>query len=129
MPGDDEEGRVFRPSGVSYLHIPAPDPASSATFYRAAFAWNTRDDEDSPAFEDGTGHVTGHFIRDLPVAGHAGHFPYVSVESGDETLAKVTAGGGTIIRPPFPKGELRIATIDDPAGNLLGVWQRGPRHG
>ena len=129
MTGDGEDHRVFRPGGVSYLHIPAPDPARSAAFYRAAFAWNTRDDEDSPAFEDGTGHVTGHFIRDLPVAGHAGHFPYVSVESVDETLARVTANGGTIIRPLFPKGELRVATIDDPAGNLLGVWQRGPSRG
>ena len=104
MPGDDEEGRVFRPGGVSYLHIPAPDPARSAAFYRAAFAWSIRDDEGSPAFEDGTGHVIGHFIRGLPVAGHAGHLPYVYVDSVDETLDKVTANGGTIIRPPFPRG-------------------------
>jgi uncharacterized protein len=129
MPGDNEETRVFRPGGMSYLHIPAPDPARSAAFYRAAFAWNIRDDEDSPAFEDGTGHVIGHFIRDLPVAGHAGHLPYVYVESVDETLAKATANAGTIIRPPFPDGNLWVATVDDPAGNLLGVWQREPRHG
>ncbi len=102
MPGDDEQGPVFRPDGAPCLHIPSPDPASSAAFYRAAFAWNIRDDEDSPAFEDGTGQVIDHFIRDLPVAGHAGHLPYVSVESVDETLDNVTANGGTIIRPPSP---------------------------
>ena len=50
--------------------------------------------------------MIGHFIRDLPVAGHAGHLPYVYIESVDETLAKVTANGGTIIRPPFPEGNL-----------------------
>jgi predicted enzyme related to lactoylglutathione lyase len=46
--------------------------------------------------------VIGHFIRALPIAGHAGHLPCLYVESVDETLAKVTANGGTIIRPPFP---------------------------
>jgi hypothetical protein len=69
MPGDDEEGRVFRPGGVSYLHIPAPDPARSAAFYRAAFAWNIRDDEDSPAFEDGAGHVIGTSSATCPSPG------------------------------------------------------------
>lgn len=74
-------------------------------------------------FEDGTGHVIGHFIRDLPVAGDAGHIPYVYVEAVDETLDKVTANGGTIIRSPFSEGNLLVSTIHDPAGNLLGVWQ------
>ena len=48
--------------------------------------------------------MIGHFIRGLPVAGHAGHLPYLYVESVDETLTKVTANGGTIIRPKFPEG-------------------------
>ncbi len=128
MTSDPEEGPVFRLNGVSYLHIPAPDPTSAVAFYRAVFAWSIRDDEDSPAFEDGSGHVIGHFIRDLPVAGDAGHIPYVYVEAVDETLEKVTANGGTIIRSPFPEGNLLVATIHDPAGNLLGVWQRAPQH-
>jgi uncharacterized protein len=123
MTGDGEDHRVFRPGGVSYLHIPAPDPAHSTAFYRAAFGWSIRDDEDSPAFEDGTGHVIGHFIRGLPV----GHLPYVYVDSVDETLDKVAANGGAIMRPPFPEGDLWVATVEDPAGNLLGIWQRGPR--
>jgi uncharacterized protein len=124
MTSDHEEHGVFRLNGVSYLHIPAPDPARAVAFYRAVFAWSIRDDEDSPAFEDGSGHVIGHFIRDLPVAGHAGHIPYVYVEAVDETLDKVTANGGTIIQSPFPEGDLLVATFHDPAGNLLGVWQR-----
>jgi predicted enzyme related to lactoylglutathione lyase len=127
MPNDDKE-RVFRRGGVSYLHIPAPDPTRLAAFYRQVFAWTIRDDEESPAFEDGTGHVIGHFVRDMPVAGHAGHLPYVYVESVDETLEKVAASGGRIVRPPYPEGDLWVATVDDPAGNLLGIWQRGPRH-
>jgi uncharacterized protein len=126
MASDHKEDRVLRRNGLSYLHIPAPDPARAVAFYRAAFGWSIRDDEDSPAFEDGSGHVIGHFIRDLPVAGHAGHTPYVYVEAVDESLDKVTANGGTIVRSPFPEGDLVVATIHDPAGNLLGVWQRAP---
>jgi predicted enzyme related to lactoylglutathione lyase len=127
MANDDEEQRVFRPNGVSYLHIPAGDPVRDAEFYRAVFAWTIRDHKDSPAFADGTGHVIGHFIRDLPVAGDAGHIPYVYVEDVDDTLDRVAANGGTIIRSPFPEGDLLVATIHDPAGNLLGVWQRATR--
>jgi predicted enzyme related to lactoylglutathione lyase len=126
MTSENEEHRIFRLSGVSYLHIPAPDPAQAAAFYSEVFAGSIRDDEDSPAFEDGSGHVIGHFIRDLPVAGHAGHIPYVYVEAVDESLAKVTANGGTIVRSPFPEGDLLVAMTNDPAGNLLGVWQRAP---
>lgn len=88
MTGGGQDHRVFRPGGVSDLHIPAPDPTRSATFYRAAFPWCIRDDEDSPAFADGTGHVIGHFIRGLPVAGHAGHVPDVYADSVDETLTR-----------------------------------------
>jgi hypothetical protein len=40
--------------------------------------------------------VIGHFTRDPPLAGHAGHLPYLYVESAGETLAKVTANAGTL---------------------------------
>jgi PhnB protein len=131
MAGDsrpsDEESKVFRPGGVSYLHIPSPEPERSTAFYQAAFDWSIREDDGSPAFEDGTGHVIGHFITDLPVAGDAGFLPYVYVENVDEALSRVTANGGTIVRPPFPEGELWVATVHDPNGNLLGLWQSRPR--
>jgi predicted enzyme related to lactoylglutathione lyase len=82
-----------------------------------------RDEPEAPAFEDGTGHVIGHFVSDLDVAGPAGHLPYV-YGSVDETLAKVTANGGTIVRPRFSEGDLWVATVRDPAGNVIGVWHR-----
>jgi uncharacterized protein len=119
-----EEHPVFRPGGLSYLHIPAPDPVKLAGFYRAVFGWKVRDDADEPAFEDGTGHVIGHFVSDLAVAGMAGHLPYVYVGSLDDTLEKVRANGGTIVRPRFSEGNLWVAVAQDPAGNVIGVWQR-----
>ena len=78
---------VFRAGGISYLRIPVADPRRSAAFYAAVFGWKVRTDRDDPSFEDGTGHVIGHFVADQPVAGEAGLRPYVFVESLDEMLA------------------------------------------
>jgi predicted enzyme related to lactoylglutathione lyase len=115
---------VFRDAGVSYLRIPAPEPRETATFYRDVFGWQVDLDRDDPSFEDGTGHVIGHFIPGGQVSGEDGVRPYVYVESVDETLLKVTANGGAVVEKPYPEGDLRVATFRDPAGNVLGVWQR-----
>jgi uncharacterized protein len=116
---------VFRPGDVSYLRIAAPDPARSAAFYSAVFGWKIRTDSD--AFEDATGHVIGHFMQDLPVAGEAGVVPYVYVRDIDQTLAQVSEAGGEVATTPYPEGDLWVAMTRDPAGNAIGVWQHGPR--
>jgi uncharacterized protein len=112
---------VFRPGGISYLRIPAPDPAAAGTFYAEVFGWAVTE---RGSFEDGTGHVIGHFIADLPVAGDRGMRPYVYVDDVGETLERVVAHGGELGAPPYPEGDLTVATFRDPAGNHLGVWQR-----
>jgi predicted enzyme related to lactoylglutathione lyase len=89
------------------------------------FGWNVRSDRDDPSFEDGTGHVIGHFVADeQPVAGEAGIRPYVFVERVHDTLARVTAHGGEVVTASYPEGDLLVATFRDPAGNVGGVWQR-----
>lgn len=123
--GPEEEPRVFRPSGISYLRVPAEDPSRSAAFYKGVLGWSVDASRDEPSFEDGTGHVIGHFVPGLPSAGEAGVLPYVFVESVDETLEKVVAHGGEVVTPPYPEGDLLVATFRDPSGNVIGVWQRG----
>jgi uncharacterized protein len=115
---------VFRVAGISYLRIPATDPQRSAALYKAVFGWTMRADREDPAFEDGTGHVIGHFSTEHAVAGDAGVRPYVYVEGVDDTLDRVTSNGGEVVTPPYPEGDLRVATFRDPAGNVIGVWQR-----
>jgi predicted enzyme related to lactoylglutathione lyase len=119
------ETSVFRPGSVSYLRIAAPDVARSAAFYRTVFGWKTEYGADR--FEDATGHIIGHFMTDLPVAGEAGVVPYIYVQNIDETLAKIPATGGEVSMTPYPEGDLWVAMTRDPAGNAIGVWQRGPR--
>jgi uncharacterized protein len=120
------EVSVFRPGDVSYLRIAAPDLARSALYYRAVFGWQT--DPSAGHFQDATGHVIGHFMADLPVAGEAGVVPYIYVQDVDATLAGVERAGGQVTVRPYPEGELWVAMTRDPAGNAVGVWQRGPRH-
>jgi uncharacterized protein len=118
------EPRVFRRGGVSYLRIPAPDPRRSATFYAAVFGWKVDLDRSVPNFEDGSGHVIGHFVADLPVAsGGAGVRPYVFVDRVEETLGRARDEGGEVVTAPYPEGNLTVATFRDPAGNEIGVWQ------
>lgn len=121
------EGTVARPGGVSYLRIPAHDVAQSAEFYRAVFGWRLHGTPESPSFSDGTGHVIGHWRTDLPAAGEAGVLPYIFVGHLDDTLRTATEHGAEVATPPYPEGDLWIATIRDPAGNIIGIWQAGPR--
>jgi predicted enzyme related to lactoylglutathione lyase len=52
---------------------------------------------------------------------------YVYVDRVDDTLTRVTAHGGQVVKAPCREGELWVATFRDPAGNVFGAWQRAPR--
>jgi predicted enzyme related to lactoylglutathione lyase len=127
MSTNTEEPSVFRSSSISYLHIPALDARRSAEFYRAVFGWTLRGDPDHPSFTDGSGHVIGAWVTNVPVAGEAGVVPYVYVDDVDDALERAAANGATPLKQPYPEGDLWVATIHDPAGNVIGIWQHGPR--
>jgi uncharacterized protein len=114
---------VGRLAGISYLHIPARDPAVSAAFYRDVFGWQLHGDPNRPSFADGTGHVIGRWVTDQEAAGEDGLRAYIYVASVTDMLASVTAQGGRVVRPPYAEGTLRVALFADPAGNVLGLWQ------
>lgn len=118
-PGVD--ATVARRGGVSYLRIPALDVRESAAFYQAVFGWDVSPERGS--FADGTGHVIGHWAADRATAGDGGVVPYIYVESVEETLGVATSRGAMILREPYAEGNLTIATLRDPGGNEIGVWQ------
>jgi predicted enzyme related to lactoylglutathione lyase len=79
------------------------------------------------------GHPGGHRARDPPLQPRLSHYwrgrrAYIYVQSVDETLHRVATHGGTVVDTPCPEGDLWVATFRDPTGNVLGVWQRGPRN-
>jgi predicted enzyme related to lactoylglutathione lyase len=93
---------AFRPGDVSYMRIAAPDPGRSGAFYSAVFGWKIR--AGTSAFEDVTGHVIGHFMEDLPVAGEAGVVPYIYVRDIDQTLERLTEAGGEVTTKAVSRG-------------------------
>jgi len=120
--------RLARNGGVSYLHIPAADVRRSAAFYEKVFGWTIHGrDTDRPSFDDGTGHVSGAWMTDQAISREPGLLPYIYVDRLDETIERVKAHGGEIVKSPFSEGTLRIAIFRDPAGNAIGLWQETSR--
>jgi predicted enzyme related to lactoylglutathione lyase len=123
----DVEARLARNGSVTYMQIPATDPRRSGEFYANVFGWNMRGDVNHLSFDDATGNVAGAFVTGREVSRKPGILPYVYVASVDDTLAKATANGAEIVTPRYDEGGLWVATIRDPAGNVIGVWQQQPR--
>jgi predicted enzyme related to lactoylglutathione lyase len=118
---------VFRPNAISYLRLPTTDPERAARFYGAVFGWEIHRRGSSPSFTDGSGHVIGHFVSDQGVAGADGVRPYIYVDDLDATVRAIETHGGRLSTPPYPEGDLSVATFRDPEGNEVGIWQRAPR--
>ncbi len=45
----------------------------------------------------------------------------------DDMLRTAAEHGAEVVTQPYPEGNLRIATICDLAGNVIGIWQARPR--
>ncbi|HUZ03676.1 MAG TPA: VOC family protein [Thermomicrobiaceae bacterium] len=122
------EANLMRPGGLSYLEIPATDPERSAAFYAGVLGWDV--DWRSPGdarFRDVTGHLIGRWTTGRAAAPEPGLLPYCYVEDIDGALARVAAHGGMLLGGPDPEGSLWVARVRDPAGNVIGLWQAGPR--
>jgi predicted enzyme related to lactoylglutathione lyase len=57
-------------------------------------------------------------------------YPHLTVVDLDGTLRRVQAAGGTVIRSPHQRGCMAtVATILDPTGAMLCLWQPGDQNG
>jgi len=120
-------GRLFRAGKVSYVQIPALDTERSAAFYAEVFGWTIRGDTSHRSFDDASGDLIGAWVTGRAIARDPGILPYIYVDRIDEMMKRIVAHRGEVVRAPYPEGDLWVATFRDPAGNVLGVWQRGPR--
>jgi predicted enzyme related to lactoylglutathione lyase len=110
------------------MQIPATDVRQSATFYEQVFGWKVRGGNSAHlSFTDGTGDMIGAWVTGRPIPADPGVLIYVYVHGLDATLEKITASHHEIVKAPYPEGDLWVATFRDPAGNVIGVWQQGPR--
>jgi predicted enzyme related to lactoylglutathione lyase len=125
MPADNEEesSRDLAHGQVCYLQIPALDLAKSAEFYEKIFGW--RIERPYPSFESPG--LIGQWVEDRPPVSGGGLLAWINVESIDQALEEVCSLGGEVLEPPKPDGPRWLATIRDPAGNVLGIAQHSPR--
>ena len=120
--------RLARNGGLSYLEIPAIDARQSAIFYEKVLGWNLHGrDTDDPRFKDATGHLVGRWVVGPAISREPGLLPYIYVARIDVTVDRVVAHGGEMVKLPYAEGNLWVATFRDPAGNVIGLWQEGPR--
>ena len=120
--------RLARHGSLSYLEIPAVDARRSAAFYEQVLGWNIRDhDTDDPRFDDATRHLIGRWVIGRAISREPGLLPYIYVDRIDDAVARVAAHRGEVVKAPYAEGNLWVATVRDPAGNVIGLWQEGPR--
>jgi hypothetical protein len=109
----------------SHIEFPADDLDRAKAFYGAVFGWQFRDMEgyDNYAlYTAGPGDLGG----GIGVRGDsapAGVRNYITVDSVDDTLAKVTANGGSIVVPKTDIGIGWYAAVMDTEGNELGLYR------
>lgn len=119
----------YAPGTPSWVELSSPDTDAAAGFYGELMGWSAA--EPGPAEE--TGGYRMFQQNGKNVAGLMGHMQegqptawatYVSVADADETAAKVTAAGGTIVVEPMDVMDIgRMALFADPTGAVFGVWQ------
>ena len=118
----------YAPGTPSWIELSSPDTDAAAEFYGALMGWQ--------ATEPGPPETGGYrmFQQDgLNVGGLMGIMQegqptawatYVSVADADQTAAKVTAAGGSVMVEPMDVTDIgRMAVFADPTGAVFGVWQ------
>jgi predicted enzyme related to lactoylglutathione lyase len=120
----------YIPGVPSWVDTSHPDPEAAAAFYAQLFGWTCEDvmpaDAPAPYFiaRIRGGDVAG--IGSVPEGAPpmAMWNTYVSVESADETAAKVNSAGGKVLVEPFDVMEAgRMAVFQDPEGAVFSVWE------
>jgi predicted enzyme related to lactoylglutathione lyase len=118
------DASLARPGGLTYLEIPAMDVRQSSTFYANVLGWKSRgEDADPSRFSDPAGQLIGRFILDRHAARQPGLLPFVYVDDTDDAVQRAIEHGGEIVKPPYAEGNLRVAIVRDPAGNVIGLWR------
>jgi uncharacterized protein len=123
-PANGVDKSLKRPGGLSYLEIPAKDIRQSAAFYEAVLGWQIHGkDSDAAKFSDRAGYLIGRWVTSRPAWPEPGMLPYFYVDQINQSVKRATSHGGEIVKAPKHEGDILVATVRDPAGNLIGLWQ------
>jgi hypothetical protein len=117
---------------IEWIEIPSKDATASPKFYETVFGWKIQRSEqmpEYPMFTDPSGNVGGGFdLRGKPaVAG--GVILYISVDSIDAIMPKITSSGGSVAtEKTLISAEVGWwASFKDPSGNKIGLYERAKK--
>jgi uncharacterized protein len=120
---------------VTHFEIPADDPARAREFYGSVFEWDLQPMQEmdytivrTAAIDESTqlptepGAINGGLMQrsaDTPTP-----VITVSVASIDDSIKKIEAGGGSVVKPRTEiPGMGAYAYFKDPEGNVMGLWE------
>ena len=116
----------------SYVELMTPDQEAAKAFYGALFGWEF---EDVPMGD--AGYYVAVEMEGDSIAGISGQMPgmeghpafwgvYLTVDDVDAVAAKVPGAGGEVEAGPFDVMDLgRMASVKDPSGARVNLWQAG----
>ena len=110
---------------ITHIDIPVADLAAAASFYTELFGWRIAD---VPGFEGYPMWQAPNGISGGGLAPRGEGFTqprsYVEVDSIEDTLEKVRAGGGTVLMERSPISDTSWwAIFADPDGNHVGLYE------
>ena len=108
---------------IDYVELPGTDLPATKNFYGQAFGWTFTDYGPTYAAFGDSG-LDGGFQADPEQVPDK---PLVVLFATDleAMLARVTAAGGTVVKPIFSFPGGRRFHFRDPSGNELAVWSEG----
>jgi uncharacterized protein len=129
-PGSDGvDATLTRQGGLSYLEIPAADVRQSAIFYEIVCGWKIEErDTNDFRFAELSGQLIGRFVTGRAIARKPGWLPFIYVHHIEKAVEQVGKFGGEVAKSPYPEGNLLVAIIRDPTGNMLGLWEQAAHH-
>lgn len=122
----------------SWVDLSTTDVEGAKQFYGAVFGWDAVDvptDQGIPyTMLSKNGKVVAGMGPLPPDQAAAGRPPmwnsYVNVDSVDDTIAKVTEAGGSVVMPAMDVMDTgRMAFMTDPTGAAIGLWEPGTHKG
>lgn len=117
---------AWEPGTPCWVDLGADDVDKAITFYQELLGWEVQRGGEE------TGGYAMCLVGGRPVAGigprqeqaPVAWTTYLATENADDTAAKITAAGGTVLAAPFDVMEFgRMAIAADPGGAVFGLWQ------
>jgi len=116
-----------RHHAINYVEFPARDVASTKKFFTEVFGWEFIDYGPEYNAFSGQGIDGGFYLADLAASTASGSALIVLYsENLSDTLARVEAAAGRVVRPIFSFPGGRRFHFTEPSGNELAVWSDLP---